>query len=72
MNSRDILDRANHRKPPSKPPGAFRWNRSWYKNHAYTFFSTDEQRQIWNHISFSSTNLIYMIQCNKLENKTAS
>ena len=32
---------------------------------SYTFFSTNEQRRIRHHITCSSSNLVYMIQCNK-------
>ena len=32
---------------------------------SYTFFSTNEPRRIRQHISFSSSNLIYMTQCNE-------
>ena len=52
-------------------PGAFRCSRSRCKTFPfiaegttfYTFFSTNEQRQILHHISCSSSNLIYRIQC---------
>ena len=72
-NLRDILVRATHRRPPPKTPGAFRCNRSRCKTCLfitegttfYTFFSTNEQRQILHHISCSSSNLIYMIQCSR-------
>ena len=72
-NLRDILVRATHRRPPPKTPGAFRCNRSRCKTCPfitegttfYTFFSTNEQRQILHHISCSSSNLIYMIQCSR-------
>ena len=72
-NLRDILVRAKHRKPPSKPPDVFRCNRSRCKTcpfikegtTSYTFFSTNEERQIRHHITCSSSNLVYMIQCNK-------
>ena len=65
---RDILVRTKHRRP-----GAFRCNRSRCKmcpfitegTTSYTFFSANEQRRIPHHISCSSSNLIYMIQCNK-------
>ena len=32
---------------------------------SYAFFSTNEQRGIRHHITCSSSNLVYMIQCNK-------
>ena len=72
-NLRDILVRATHRRPTPKTPGAFRCNRSRCKTCAfitegttfYTFFSTNEQRQILHHIACSSSNLIYMIQCSR-------
>ncbi|KAL9986541.1 hypothetical protein ACROYT_G000708, partial [Oculina patagonica] len=72
-NLRDILVRAQHRKQPPKPPGVFRCNRRRCKTcpfikegtSSYTFHSTNEQRQIRQHISCYSSNLIYMIQCNK-------
>lgn len=32
---------------------------------SYTFFSTNEERRIWHHITSSSANLVYIIQCNK-------
>ena len=72
-NLRDILVRATHHRPPPKTPGAFRCNRKRCKTcpfitegtTSYTFFSTNEQRQIRHHITCSSSNLIYMIQCSK-------
>ena len=72
-NLRDILVRATHRRPTPKTPGAFRCNRSRCKTCPfitegttfYTFFSTNEQRQILHHIACSSSNLIYMIQCSR-------
>ena len=56
-----------------KTTGAFRCNRKRCKTcpfitegtTSYTFFSTNEQRQIRHHITCSSSNLIYMIQCSK-------
>ena len=72
-NLRENLVRAKHRRPPPKTPGAFRCNRSKCKTcsfitegtTSYTFFSTNEQRRIRHHNSCSSSNFIYMIQCNK-------
>ena len=64
--------RATHRRPPPRTSGAFRCNRSRCKTCPFitegtTFytFSTNEQRQILHHISCSSSNLIYMIQCSR-------
>ena len=57
-------------------PGAFRGHRNSYKTGplfitvtegttSYTFFSINEQRRIRRHITRSSANLVYTIQCNK-------
>ena len=72
-NLRDILVKAKHRRPPPKTPGAFRCNRNRCKTcpfitegtEFYTFFSTNEHRSIRHHITCSSSNHIYMIQCSK-------
>ena len=73
---REILARVkHHRQTPPPPPasGAFRCHRNrrktcpfiTEKTKSYTFFSTNEQRRIRHHITCSSSNLVYMIHCNK-------
>ena len=72
-NLRDILVRAKHRRPPPLAPGSFRCNRRRCKTcrfikegtTSYTFFATNEQKGIRHHITCSSSNLVYMIQCTK-------
>ena len=72
-NLHENLVWAKHRRPPPKTPGDFRCNRSRCKTcpfitegtTPYTYFSTNEQRRIRHHSSCSSSNFIYMIQCNK-------
>ena len=79
-NLRDILIRAKHRRqaPLPSPPSplaseTFRCHRNRCKTFpfiteettSYTFFSTNEQRRTRYHITCSSSNLVYMIQCNK-------
>ena len=72
-NLRDILVGAKHRRQASPASEAFRCHRRRCKTCpfitegtiSYTFFSTNEQRRIRRHITCSSSNLVYMIQCNK-------
>ena len=71
-NLLDILVRAKHRRQAPPASGAF-CHRNKCKTcpfiregtTSYTFFSTKEQRGIRHHITCSSSNLVYMIQCNK-------
>ena len=71
-NVLDILVRAKHRRQAPPASGAF-CHRNKCKTcpfiregtTSYTFFSTKEQRDIRHHITCSSSNLVYMIQCNK-------
>ena len=72
-NLRDILVRAKHRRQAPLASGAFRCHSNGCKTcpfitegaTSYTFFSTNEQRHIRHHITCSSSNLVYLIQCNK-------
>ena len=72
-NLSDILVRAKHRRPPPLAPRSFRCNRRRCKTcrfikegtTSYTFFATNGQKGIRHHITCSSSNLVYMIQCTK-------